>query len=176
VNSPFTLFNETTKAATTLFGIWPQVMRDYQLRQEAELQQALLAPTGDNARALPRIDRISAATRAFLDHNQMLTFWSCLPAVRWYELTLARNFIHAFQEADHALWQVAVIRPPLAKWREPKSYRDELGQLASSNATIYQTVRLMEVMPPGGRQPIVQMLSGQLVAEHERNHSTQQME
>lgn len=151
-------------------------MRDYRLRQEAELQMALLAPSGDDARTLPRIDRISAATRAFLDHNQTLTFWSCLPAVRWYELALARDFIHAFQAADHDLWQVAVVRPPLAKWREPRSYRDEFGRLASSNAAVYQAVRLMGLMPPSSRQPIVQMLSGQLTAEHERSHPEQQME
>lgn len=177
MNAPLLSFlEEGMKATTTLCGIWSEVMNNYQARQEAELQQALLAPTGDDARALPRIDRIATAARVFLDHNQALTFFSFLPFMQWCELTAARNFVHAFQKVDHALWRATTERPRLTTWREPQSFRDTFGKLASANAGVYRTIQLIEFMPPNIQQPIVQMLSGQIANEHQRNHEEQQME
>lgn len=162
---------DALEIGVTVSGIfwsnWQQILADHQKRREAELQQALLAPKGriDDERLLPRINRISAATRAFFDQNQAMTFWSFIPAVRDGELRMARSFVHAFQQVDHDLRIEAGV--PLAEWRRDRSFRDELGKVVGHNDDAYHTVSWLPIVPQKMRGPAIQQLCGELKREHD---------
>lgn len=170
--TPLEMFEAGVKASGILWSTWQQLLADHEKRQEAQLQWAILAPEGANVeRIIPRISRVSAATRAFLNHNRTMTFWSFVPAIRDSELTMARSFIRDFQELDHAVQIETGV--PLTEWRQPQSFRDELGKVVSGNDMAYQMVAMMPAVPKAVRKPVIQQLCGELRQEHDRHHQRQ---
>lgn len=169
LTTPLDAFETSVKASGILWNAWQQILSDHQKRQEAELQRALIDPKGhtEDQRMLPRINRISAATRAFLDQNSVLTFWSFIPVVRESELSMARNFVQAFQKTDHDLRLQAGV--PLEEWCRPQSFRDELGKVVGRDDTTYQIVAWLPTVPKKARGPAIQHLCGQLTQEHEQH-------
>lgn len=161
----------------TLFGL----LDEHRQRQEAELQRAILQtsekkatlPTNTSKRVLPRISRISAATRAFLSNNKPLTFFSSIPMVQQMEIDMARNFVRSFQDVEHEI-RHTTPNVSLVEWRE-QNFRDKLSQIASKDQVVYQALALAGTLPKSSRKQVVEQLSGQLMCGHIHNSTPQQM-
>lgn len=168
---PYDLLNMGTVAVSTYFGTWRQFWEDRRLKQEAELQKVLIEGLVSEEvrpeRIPPRIHRIAAAARTFLNQNQLMTLLSITdPVTRRIELGMLRRFVHGAQLAEHAARQSIVPHVPLSEWTAPGSYRDELALLAGRNPAIYLIVMEMPALLPHNRQPIAQQLCGALMDEH----------
>lgn len=171
--SPFGPFLFGAEISETFFNTWVREMDAYRYEQEARLQQHVLGTVSDE-QAFLRINHVAAGIRAFFDQNQPLTMVSrAFPMVQLAELYLARRAVRAFQQAEHNVRHELPVHVPLSDWEASGSYRDELGQMASSDPQVYQMVSSLGDLPKEQRQQVAHELADRLQAEHVARHPSQ---
>ncbi len=136
------------------------------LKKELAIQLELALPSGHHdettteARSLLRLERNSAASRPFLEHNQVLTDWIHLPWVRSMEEQLCRAFICHFHQVERTLIRRGELT--LAEWTEVGSngsYRDILSRLLCEDNHLYRQVLSFDALSKDEYQELLSLLS-----------------
>lgn len=174
--SPFDILVTQAKVFNIFWQISVDVLDEHRKHREAELQKLLLETIGDrkdtnvSKRILPRIDRISAATRTFLDHNRVLTSLSSNPIIQKFELNMLREFVLLFQKMEREV-RHTISDISLAKWRD-ENFRNELSQMASDDDTVYMMLVVAKMLSTSGRKHIAEQISDQLMCGHKHKKAS----